>query len=266
MSKDTSISTDAFHNAASIITKAFDFMFNTSSTIHPATSSTNNNNNVSLQPKSFFLSWNGVLCLIFRGFPIAIEQFKDHLNQTCDNSGYPKENFGSQWAKVTLAYVREDAPPLSLEEFCRLKQICIECSRAFTQECLIPIHTVSLVEYEWRSLEKIHRVKHFDVPSIMTNNDVSGVPNKQHAKTNKVLSEWDDETTYLTNFNAKGAPYRQTLPSNGLTCVAFLDVQSVSVIKQAVSKLRGMLDEEFKDRYVWLEEDSLHCTIRAMDR
>lgn len=257
MSKDTS--TDAFHEAASIISATLDSIVNLN-----CSQTTFINNRIVLRPKSFFLSWNGVLCLMFHGFPVPLEQFKHTLNKKCNDNGYPKENFGSQWAKVTLAHVREDVPPLSLEEFGRLKQICIDASITFIQESCVPIHTVSLVQYEWRSLEKNIQTRHWNVPSKMPG--TSGISIEQEAKMNKVYSEWDDETTYLAKFNAKGIPYRLALPKNGLTCVMFLDLESVPVISQAVSKLQARIEEEFQDRYVWMEEDSLHCTIRAMDR
>jgi hypothetical protein len=228
---------------------------------------------VSLTPKSFFISWNGVLVLLFDGFPPALEQFKLQLNNECDLSGYKAENFGSQWAKVTLAFVNDSSgvKPLSLDEFRKLKQICLEGSSCFAKEdCKIPVRNVSLVEYKWRSLEQVKQRQEFELSLSSSVGDGIGhdeeVSAGQEAKTGSVFAEWNDEEVYLPNVNVVGAPYRESLAIHGLTCVSFLDVRSVPCIWQAICMLRDKIDAEFRGRYEWMRDDSLHCTIRAMDK
>jgi hypothetical protein len=36
-----------------------------------------------------------------------MEELKYVLNEDCAKAGYRRENFGSQWAKVTLAFVKD---------------------------------------------------------------------------------------------------------------------------------------------------------------
>ena len=231
---------------------------------------------LNLRPKSFFISWNGVICLVLHGFPLQLELFKRHLNEVCASHGYKRENFGSQWAKITLAFVNEHHAansPLSLEEFRALKQICIDCSAAFEEEgskTYIPVDGVSLVEYQWRTLEKVTQVKQ-SRPQEGGDGDGVTISPEQIAKTNKVLSEWDEEEEYLDNVNAVGAPYREsgsssTPGSNGLTCVSFIKLKCEPRVWKALSMLRERVDEKFPSRYEWIKDDSLHCTIRAMDK
>eukprot|EP00956_Cyclotella_meneghiniana_P036378 scaffold124901_cov73-Cyclotella_meneghiniana.AAC.1 len=213
---------------------------------------------------------------ILHGFPLQLELFKRHLNEVCASHGYKRENFGSQWAKITLAFVNEHHAansPLSLEEFRALKQICIDCSAAFEEEgskTYIPVDGVSLVEYQWRTLEKVTQVKQ-SRPREGGDGDGVTISQEQIAKTNKVLSEWNDEEEYLDNVNAVGAPYREsstinTSEGNGLTCVSFIKLKCEPRVWKALSMLRERVDEKFPSRYEWIKDDSLHCTIRAMDK
>ncbi|KAL7466427.1 hypothetical protein ACHAXS_006720, partial [Conticribra weissflogii] len=267
-------------------------------------------------PKSFFVSWNGVLVLLFQGFPLSLEQLKDSLNEECTNrvSGYKAENFGSKWAKVTLAALREKNPsngndsdnsgcgagsflePLNLEKFQSLKSLCRQCSLPFSvsnngargdgqddaiesSSLEIPIKSISVVEYEWRSLEKVTRMAHFPITlSSNGNNKLQAmVSTQQRQNSDSVLSEWDDEETYLGNVNAKGAPYRPSRPIGddvddndpnpvGVTCVTFLDLKSCPLLWDCIEQLKIEIEKKFPGRYIWFDEESLHCTIRAMDR
>jgi hypothetical protein len=163
----------------------------------------------------------------------------------------------------------------------------MDCSSGFNQDCIVPVESVSVVEYEWRSLEKVSQVKQFQLSprddiSICTKDlsleqdnkakgDAISICTKdlslgQQNKTTGVLSEWDDEQKYLNNVNTVGAPYRTSLSTNGLTCVSFLDLKSIPTIWQAVCSLRVKVDEDFSGRYEWMNDDSLHCTIRALDK
>jgi hypothetical protein len=76
------------------------------------------------------------------------------------------------------------------------------------------------------------------------------------SKTDKVLSEWDEEEIYLPNVNAKGAPYRlnnndaniiimNSINSNnnsnntsnkGVTCVTFLNLQATPTVWESIDK------------------------------
>jgi hypothetical protein len=261
--------TSPFKEAAAAISKAINDSFTRSV---QSVRTDQAGSTVSLTPKSFFISWNGVLILLFDGFPPPLEQFKLQLNNECDLSGYKAENFGSQWAKVTLAFVNDSlgAKPLSLDEFRKLKQICLECSSCFAKEdCKIPVPNVSLVEYKWRSLEQVKQRQEFELSLSLSVGDEIGheqVSAGQQAKALSVFSEWNNEEIYLPNVNAVGAPYRASLAIDGLTCVSFLDVRSVPFVWQAICMLRDKIDAEFPGRYEWMRDDSLHCTIRAMDK
>eukprot|EP00804_Cyclotella_cryptica_P000149 CCRYP_017474-RA/>CCRYP_017474-RA protein AED:0.03 eAED:0.03 QI:614/1/1/1/0/0/2/81/267 len=266
MSPGDSTTLSAFEHAETALSNALDLSFGDES-------NTSNSDKIVLQPHSFFVSWNGVLCLVFRGFPLSLEKLKSHLNNECSAIGYRNENSGSKWAKVTLAFVREQSEvhPLTLEKFQVLKEICRDCSTPFTNKTeLVPTTTVSLVEYEWRSLEKISRTKEFEL-SYTCDETSAGIElsPEQQAKTHQVLLEWDEDESYLKNVNTPGAPYRlgsTSVQCNRLTCVTFLDLKSNPNVWQAICNFRCKIDETFPGRHEWLKDESLHCTIRAMDK
>ena len=60
-----------------------------------------------LIPETFFVAWNGVLTLVYEGFPPGLAGAKAALAE----QGLPlkKENFGSKWPKTTLGAVKDDA-------------------------------------------------------------------------------------------------------------------------------------------------------------
>jgi hypothetical protein len=183
----------------------------------------------------------------------------------------------------------------------------MDCSSGFNQDCFVPVESVSVVEYEWRSLEKVSQVKQFQLSprddisiytkelsleqdnkakrddtsicskdvSLEQRNKTTGddtsiytkdLSLEQQNKTTGVLSEWDDEQKYLNNVNTVGAPYRTSSSTNSVTCISFLDLKSIPTIWQAVCSLRLKVDEDFSGRYEWMNDDSLHCTIRALDK
>lgn len=51
-----------------------------------------------LRPYCFFVSWQGVLTLAYRGFPQALVQLKQQI--TDFYGGLPKESPGSKWPKT----------------------------------------------------------------------------------------------------------------------------------------------------------------------
>ena len=58
-----------------------------------------------LRPQTYFVAWNGVLTLVYDGFPPVLAGIKARLNA---EDALPPENFGSRWPKTTLAALRDD--------------------------------------------------------------------------------------------------------------------------------------------------------------
>ena len=128
------------------------------------------------------------------------------------------------------------------------------------------VATLSVVQYACRGLERL--VKRIDI-TLDDNNveeDNSKPSDEEQSRVNSVMSEWNDAQTYLPRVNAPGSrigSYRQD--TRGNTCGAFIDSAMPSYLRKCLSEFRNAVNDEFSGRYVWLDESSLHCTLRSLD-
>lgn len=74
-----------------------------------------------LRPFCFFVSWQGVLTLAYRGFPAPLVALKQQI--TDYYQGLPKESPGSKWPKTSLASLKEGRR-LTPDQLQRLNDLC----------------------------------------------------------------------------------------------------------------------------------------------
>lgn len=217
---------------------------------------------------SLFVAWNGVLVLVYQGYPpalVAARQCIEHAVPTLR-----KENFGSKWPKTTLAAVRgEAAQDLSLKDAELLKRICMEYSQRIASEKEeIGVHSLSAVDYHCRSLEELRsRIDVALTPSGGTDDSLKSPDADQREIVDSVVAEWSGLTQYLAKMNAPGSDitsYREKSPA-GSTCVAFLSTLP-DTLEKHLKDFQSALDKQFPGRYAWLDTDSLHCTLRSLDQ
>ena len=234
--------------------------------------------------------------LVYDGFPPSLVQAKTKIANGSNNSNndgvllhLKEENFGSKWPKTTLGAVRDGADELTSEQFERLRGLCNQYSKriitasslsssslseqsqkdAMAESNRIKVATLSAVQYECRGLERL--VKRIDItlddsPHDDAEEDNSKPSDEEQSRVNSVISEWNDAQTYLPRVNAPGShigSYRQD--TRGNTCVAFIDSAMPSHLRKCLSEFRNAVNDEFSGRYVWLDESSLHCTLRSLD-
>ena len=208
-----------------------------------------------LRPQTYFVAWNGVLTLVYAGFPPVLAGIKARLNE---EDGLPPENFGSRWPKTTLAALRDDAPPLSLAELTSLRALCEE--HASQLRLRVPVSSLSFVSYDQRGLESVRERSDVALGSAVDDSEPSDA---EQARVRGVLDEWSDLETYLPRVNAPGSrigSYREESPS-GVTLVAFV---GASELRELVAQFRSAVDALLPGRYAWLDDASLHCTVRAL--
>ena len=234
-----------------------------------------------------FISWNGCIVLVYDGFPPPLVQAKMRIANNNDVMlRLKEENFGSKWPKTTLGAVNDGAgaDELSLEQFTRLRDICNRYSKQIIDTQVlsnntstnngIKVGSLSIVEYQQRGLERLSmRINvPLDDPTTNSCNDVdedssnSTPSEEEQSRVNRVISEWNDVQAYLPKVNAPGSrigSYRQDF--RGQTCVAFIDSTMPTYLRDVLSEFRHAVDEEFPGRYGWLDETSLHCTLRSLD-
>ena len=208
-----------------------------------------------LRPQTYFVAWNGVLTLVYDGFPPVLAGIKARLNE---EDGLPPENFGSRWPKTTLAALRDAAPPLSLAEVTSLRALCEE--HASQLSLRVPVERLSFVSYAQRGLESVRERSDVALGSAVDDSEPSDA---EQARVRGVLDEWSDLEAYLPRVNAPGSrigSYREASPQ-GSTLVAFI---GASELRELVAQFRSAVDALLPGRYAWLDDASLHCTVRAL--
>eukprot|EP00884_Botryococcus_braunii_P000199 jgi/Botrbrau1/1017/Bobra.114_1s0055.1 len=119
-----------------------------------------------LEPARFFVSWQGVLTLAFRGFPPALLQLKQDIGDRL--GGLPRENPGSLWPKCSLGALR-DNKRLDPQQLALLNRICLEESASFADEgSAILVDHACVLLYECRCLEKLisrQRIPFYGAPA-----------------------------------------------------------------------------------------------------
>ena len=208
-----------------------------------------------LRPQTYFVAWNGVLTLVYESFPPVLAGIKARLNE---EDALPPENFGSRWPKTTLAALHDDAPPLSLAELTRLRELCEE--HASKLSLRVPVERLSFVSYDQRGLESVRERSDVALGSAVDGSEPSDA---EQARVRGVLDEWSDLEAYLPRVNAPGSrigSYRESSPQ-GSTLVAFI---GTSELRELVALFRSAVDALLPGRYAWLDDTSLHCTVRAL--
>ena len=143
----------------------------------------------------------------------------------------------------------------------------------------MPLRSLSLVSYAARGLEAGEHRRRSDVPLASGGAEAAGgggedndnTPSEaERSRVDGVLSEWDDLPAYLPRVNAPGSrigSYREGSPS-GATLAGFLELARSAEGGELLSGLgafRAAVDELLPGRYAWLADESLHCTVRALD-
>jgi hypothetical protein len=102
-----------------------------------------------LRPVQFFVSWNGVLCLVFEGFPKPLEDLKRAIVNRC--APLPRENPGSRWPKISLAAVRPNLR-LTRDQLDCLFLIC-EKFKSRLIESQVIVHDLTYAQYSTRYVD-----------------------------------------------------------------------------------------------------------------
>ena len=244
--------------------------------------------------QALFIAWNGVIVLVYDRFPPSLVQAKTKIASNNNNDDgvmlhLTEENFGSKWPKTTLGAVRDGVDELTLEQFEKLRDLCNQYSKRIitassssssssseqlqnhtpAESNRIKVATLSVVQYACRGLERLEKridITLDDSPHDDVEEDNSKPSDEEQSRVNSVISEWNDAQAYLPRVNAPGShigSYRQD--THGNTCVAFIDSAMPSYLRKCLSEFRNAVNDEFSGRYVWLDESSLHCTLRSLD-
>jgi hypothetical protein len=215
-----------------------------------------------IRPKAFFVSWHGVMTLVYEGFSKSILDVKTELESLYPF--IPKENEGSKWSKTTLGALKQGCT-LTLKELEILRNLCTEHddSLAGPEDFCLIIDSLNYVDYECRSLERISNcnivhLKHQTPPEY-------DLPHWHKTVVDSVLSQFSRENmaTYLEKVQKDGhrePHYRSYKRGSSL----IFKLPSESRIFHQIEKIIADVDASLPDRYIWFLPGSHHVTIRAL--
>ncbi|GAQ81604.1 hypothetical protein KFL_000850200 [Klebsormidium nitens] len=214
---------------------------------------------VRLTFSQFFVSWSGVLTVVFTGLPPELLQMKAQIDQELPYLQTLKpENPGSKWPKVSLAALR-DGKRLSFEQLLKLKRICRDSSKALANERQLLVDKLSVVLFASCSLEETLSIS--NVPLLLPSSD-STPTDVELRNVEKVMDEFaldrlEQYWFYASKDGNSISHYRN--PKLGATLVHFLQD-----FPQPLRAFRAAVDAELPDMYDWFRESALHVTIRAL--
>ncbi|KAK9826359.1 hypothetical protein WJX81_001998 [Elliptochloris bilobata] len=232
-----------------------------------------------LRPRTFFVSWQGVLTLAFRGLPPALVELKAGLEAAHDS--LPRENSGSRWPKVTLG-VLGDARRLLPDQLERLNALCAEEGAAFQSSAEPPVIIVdraAVVLYECRSLERV--IAQTEV-RFAASVDEAEPEAAERERVERILLEAADPDYWFaaSRDGNREAHYRGThlgatlvfpLPGAspadlgpGTAATPQGPGDAAAALRQRIAAFRERVDSELPAMYCWLSDASLHVTLRAL--
>ncbi|CAK0786704.1 hypothetical protein CVIRNUC_009918 [Coccomyxa viridis] len=217
-----------------------------------------------LEPLTFFVSWQGVPTLAYRGFPPAITQLKTVLERM--HPTLPKENPGSRWPKTSLGALR-DRKRLTPHQLDLLLRICREEGALMQAGGLQPleVNRAALCIFECRSLERL--MSWAEVP-FAPSVDSSEPEPEELGRVEKILAEADEEEYWFaaSKDGNRVSHYREE--HVGVSLVFGLPLvdgdNNAGRLWSFIHRFRMRVDLELPGMYNWFADCSLHVTLRAI--
>mmetsp|Transcript_14691 Transcript_14691/g.37746 ORF Transcript_14691/g.37746 Transcript_14691/m.37746 type:complete len:263 (+) Transcript_14691:272-1060(+) len=227
-----------------------------------------------LNPVRFFVSWNGVLTLVYSGFPPALVKLKAAMRGSFE--ALPTENPGSKWPKTTLGCVK-DGKRLTPSELETLNAICAECSAALGLESdtLVEVDVLSMVLYQCRSLER--RVSEWRTPLAAASGrggvDEAAPAAEEVARVADVVKQAEGENYWFaaSRDGNREAHYRGTYIGatlvHPLQCTHSRDTHrhaSAAALPGLLAGFQAKVEAAMPGMYAFFAPESLHVTLQAL--
>jgi hypothetical protein len=227
---------------------------------------------VKLTARRAFVAYNGVLSVIFDGWPPQVEMLQseltDHLallhqgHELADTGLVLQAHTGTLFPKTSLGALC-DGCKLSAHEFQAVDEVCVRFGAGFE----LLLDTLSYTKYADRRLRAIIADTEMDLAEDAASIGAPGneVSKEGRALTAKILAE-TKQPEYLEKVNAEGHRinhYKER--ALGSTVVGYWDrAVGDGVAMEWVGGLRAAVDAAAPGKYKWFKDQTLHVSIRAI--
>ena len=213
----------------------------------------------SVKPGEFFVSWNGVPTLAYKGFSPTLLAIKKEIEQRL--LGIKKENPGARWPKTTLGALRDDRT-LSMGDAETLRQICTKFNDTIP-DTSFPISELSLVVFRCRSLEDRLLTHTIALAGSGTEPSMEECLKKHEQEVADIMDQFS---------SARLVEYFPKLqePGNRESHYRYTHVEATLVFDlprkfiDFVSEFIHAVDKALPGYYCWFKEESRHMTVRGL--
>lgn len=233
-----------------------------------------------LQPYKFFISYNGVLVLIYKQWTINSLYIKHKLNNYANLYSLNNENMGSLFPKTTIACLNNNQQ-LTSNELYKLYNLCQQFNNYYFNETHntnnVLLNNISIVTMLNRSLSSI--IHKTDISLIQSTNDdyykddtlnVDMISNQSYQYVQNVVNECNTDTldTYIHKINTNKGQYTHYYDKHiECTCVSYIDKnakQNIDIFYNIVSKFITEVDKLLPNKYKFFDLNTMHVTLRAI--
>ncbi|BDA49980.1 hypothetical protein COCOBI_15-1080 [Coccomyxa sp. Obi] len=220
-----------------------------------------------LQPHAFFVSWQGVVTLAYRGFPPALVRLKQQLD--AKHPGLPKENPGSKWPKTSLGCVR-DKCRLAPQQLDTLLRICREESEILREDRLASqgflVDRAAVAVFECRSLE---RLVSWQEVAFSGEVDMAEPEAEETERVDRIMAEAEAPDYWFAASRDGNREGHYRGDHLGVTLAFGLpleegNVEAATQIGALIGRFRQRVDAELPGMYAWFGDSSLHVTLRGV--
>lgn len=219
----------------------------------------------SVCPYQFFISWNSVSTLVYRGFSRTLFSIKQKIGEKL--TPLKAENPGSRWPKTTLGCLRENVE-LSNDQVYILRDICVlqnyKLKNIEDPDRSMEIDELNFETFHCRTLEKTLSSQVIPLEGKRMSNDD---PPESHLKfVEETLVQFS--LSAHNNYYPKLAPKGRTInsyyrkPHIESTLVYYLKTPVALV--DIIYAFREEVDVKLPNCYEWFDPNSWHMTVRAL--
>jgi len=211
-----------------------------------------------VKAREFFIAWNGVPTIAYRGFSRTLLSIKAEIQRAVP--GMKQENPGARWPKTTLGALRDDRT-LSWSDAHALRDICDRFNGEVNAEPELEIQELSVVVFQCRSLERRLLTQPIRLSASKAPHDASPKEHLDEVEETMACFSRERLLEYIPLLQHAGnreSHYRATHIEP--TLVFDLHKGKPKVVKEFTKAV----DEALPGAYCWFDPRSLHMTVRGL--
>lgn len=219
----------------------------------------------SVRAGQFFVSWNSVVTLAYKGFSRTLLALKRGLDEGI--SGLTPENDGSKWPKTTIGCLH-DGVVLSEKQVHDLRRACEEHNNKLRKEQKrdrsLEITGLTCVTFHCRTLERRLTSDFIPLGGKAAVDDKPPTPHLQDVAKTMAQFNQEEHAHYFPKMTPEGRTIDAYYRAPHVEATLVYDLTLSAALHDAITDFRQAVDEILPDCYAWFDPNSWHMTVRAL--